>query len=115
MTLDEFRKTMWKYREAADKEANDLREPNLAWHRLRELYRKFDALERSLADQVLGEWVLSDDENVRYDALVLIGDFDINSAVPALRELATRLKRSDAPGAPFELKKVESILKGTSS
>lgn len=111
MTLDEFRKEMWAYREAADKEANALKESNLAWHWLHDLYRKFDTEERKLADQVLREWALSDDENVRYDALVLIGDFGIRSAMSALRELATRLTRSQTPGAPHELRKVDLILK----
>lgn len=111
MTLDEFRKEMWAYREATDKDANALKESNLAWEWLHDLYRRFDAGERALADQVLREWVLSDDENVRYDALVLIGDFRIMSAMPALRELVTRLTRNKAPGAPHELQKVDRILK----
>jgi len=110
MTLDEFRREMWAYRQAADKDANALKESNLAWEWLRDLYRKFDAEERKLADQVLEEWVLSDDENVRYDALVLIGDFRIMRAIPVLRELAARLRHSNAPGAPYELQKVNRIL-----
>jgi hypothetical protein len=110
MTLDEFRRKMWAYRQTADKDANTLKESNLAWQWLRDLYGKFSAEERKLADQVLEEWVRSDNENVRYDALVLIGDFRIASALPALRELAARLKRSKAPGTPYELKKVDRIL-----
>jgi len=77
---------------------------------LRELYRGFDALERNWADQVLCEWLLNDDENVRYDALIVIDEFGIKSALPALTEHAPRLKRSKAPGAPYELQKVQSIL-----
>ena len=110
MTLDEFRNKMWAYRQSADKDANTLKESNLAWQWLRDLYRKFDSEERKLAEQVLREWALSEDENVRYDALVLIGDFRIMSTMPALRELATRLTRSKAPGAPSELQKVNHIL-----
>ena len=67
-------------------------------------------LERNLADQVLCEWVLNDDDNLRYDSLVLIDEFGIKRALPALAELAPRLKRSKAPGAPYELEKVKSIL-----
>jgi hypothetical protein len=110
MTLDEFRREMWAYREAADKDASALKESNLAWQWLRDLYRKFDAEERKLADQVLEEWVLSDDENVRYDALVLIGDFKIFRATLALRKLSARLRHSKAPGAPYEMQKVDRIL-----
>lgn len=111
MNIDEFRKKMWAYRQSADRDANALKESNLAWEWLRDLYRKFDAEERKLADRVLTEWALSDDENVRYDALVLIGDFRIVSAVRALRDLAARLKLSKAPSAPYELRKVDSILR----
>jgi hypothetical protein len=75
MSLDEFRKKMWEYRQAADRDASALKESNLAWDWLRDLYRRFDSDERRLADQVLEEWVLSEDENLRYDALILIGDF----------------------------------------
>lgn len=110
MNLDEFRKEMWAYRQAADRDANALKESNLAWQWLRDLYRKFDADERKLADQVLEEWVLSDDENVRYDALILIGDFKIARALPVLRNLMTRLSASDAPSAPYELQKVKSVV-----
>jgi hypothetical protein len=111
MNIDEIRKEMWAYRQSADRDANALKESNLAWEWLRDLYRKFDAEERKLADQVLAEWALSDDENVRYDALVLIGDFKIVSALPALRDLAARLRLSKTPGAPYELRKVDSVVR----
>jgi hypothetical protein len=111
MNIDEFRKEMWAYRQAADRDANAFKESNLAWDWLRNLYRKFDAEERKFADQVLTEWVLLDDENVRYDALVLIGDFRIASALTALQELAARLRHSEAPSAPYELRKVDGILR----
>lgn len=110
MTLEEFRKEMLAYRQAADRDAIALKESNLAWDWLRDLYRRFDAQERELANQVLEEWVLSDDENLRCDALILIGDFKVTSAVPALRELAERLGKSRAPSSPHELKKVGTIL-----
>lgn len=110
MILDEFRKKMWTYRETADRDANALKESNLVWQWLHDLYQKFDIEERKLADQVLREWVLSEDENLRYDALVLIGDFKIVSALPALRELAVRLTRSKEPSAPHELRKVKETI-----
>jgi hypothetical protein len=110
MNIDQFRREMWAYRQEADRDADALKESNRAWEWLRDLYRKFDADERVLANQVLVEWALSDDENVRYDALVLIGDFRIVSALPTLRELAARLRLSGAPSAPYELKKVENVI-----
>jgi hypothetical protein len=55
MSLDEFRKKMWEYRQAADRDASALKESNLVWEWLRDLYRRFDPDERRLADQVLEE------------------------------------------------------------
>jgi hypothetical protein len=74
------------------------------------LYQKFDATEREMADQVLAEWVLSGDENTRFDAMALIGDFKIERTIPALKELAGRLTSSRAPGAPYEIKAIERLL-----
>ena len=79
--------------------------------RLHALYQRFDIEERTMANQVLAEWILSDDEDLRFDALSLINDFKIVSAIPALRELATRLESTNTPGAPFERMKVQRIIR----
>ena len=110
MTLEEFRREMESYARDAEKEAETRRDPYMALDRLRSLYESVEAEERGLADQVLAEWALSEDETVRYDALALITDFKIQTAVPALRTLAQRLASSSKPGAPYEIKKVEWIL-----
>lgn len=73
-------------------------------------YRKLSPDERSVVDRILGEAVLSDEEWQRFDALALINEFQISSALPALDKLADRLEESDRPGAPFELKKVRRIV-----
>ncbi len=110
MKLDEFRCQMESYRHAADEEAASLKDSYLALDRLHSLYRKFDVEERTMADQVLSEWALSEDEKVRFDALALIDDLKIANAIPALRMLASRLASSNAPGAPYELKKVNRVV-----
>ncbi|MCX7146238.1 MAG: hypothetical protein NT042_08565 [Sulfuritalea sp.] len=110
MNLDEFRHQMESYRRGADEEANALKDSYLALDRLQSLYRRFDAEERVMADQVLADWALSEDENVRFDALALIDDFKIKTAAPALQNLLTRLASLGTPGAPFELQKVNRIL-----
>lgn len=86
-----------------------LKDSHLALDRLHALYRKFDGEERALADQVLAEWVLSQDEKVRFDASALIDDFAIATAIPALEKLAERLATSAAPGVPYELRKIIRI------
>jgi hypothetical protein len=111
MNLEQFREKMSDFRKQVDKTATEFKESNLAWDWLKNFYRNLEPSEQVLANQVLVEWALSDDENVRYDALVLIGDFRIAVALTALGELAARLKQSHAPGAPYELKKVERVVR----
>lgn len=108
--LDEFRLKMESYRRSVDSEARVLKEPEAALERLRSLYGKFDGVERQMADQVLADWVLSGDEGLRFDGLALINDFNVRTAIPALRELAKRLTSNAAPGAVYELKKIERVL-----
>ena len=90
MTLDEFRREMEAYWQSVHKEANKFKDPHIAQERMYALYRKFDAEERAMADQVLGEWVMSEDDNTRFDALDLIREFKIINAIPALKNLAKR-------------------------
>ena len=111
MTLDEFRIEMESYRQTAEGEARSLKDSYLTLDRLHTLYERFNSEERAMANEVLHEWALSDDERVRFDALALIDDFKISSAVPALKALADRLVSSSAVCAPFELHKVDRILK----
>jgi hypothetical protein len=110
MSMDEFRTEMREYREDAQRAADEQKDTYLVLDRLHSLYRRFDANERAMADQVLCEWVLSDDETIRFDAMVLINDLRITQSVPALKELAKRLASSSAPGAPFEIKKINRIV-----
>ena len=115
MTLEEFRNEMNSYRRAVEDEAIKLKDSYLALERLHRLYQKFDATEREMADQVLTEWVLSDDEGTRFEAMSLIDDFKIERTIPALKELAGRLASSKAPGAPYEIMKIEGLLSEFSS
>jgi hypothetical protein len=111
MNLDEFREEMDAYRRAVDEEAKSLKNSQLALERLRQLYQRFDAKKRAMADHVLAEWVLSDDESKRFDALSLINEFKITKATPALRSLADRLSENRAVSVPYELWKVYGILR----
>jgi hypothetical protein len=110
MTLDEFRCEMEAYRQAVHEEANEFKYPYLVLKRLSALYRKFDVEERAMADQVLVEWVLSEDSSMRFDARALIDDFRVIQAVPALQILAKRLESSRAVSAPAELEVTNRII-----
>jgi hypothetical protein len=83
-----------------------------------ELCRQYEMLspgERAEIDGLLAESLGSSDEDVRFDALALIGEYRIASAVPQLRSLASRLLAETRPGAPFELAKVQRLLDRLSS
>jgi hypothetical protein len=109
MTYHEFRESMETFRRRADVEAAAQKDPQLALDQLHELYAKLDASERGMANRVLVEWCLSTDEGMRFDALAIIDDFRVSDAAPALRELANRLRKSNEPGAPYELQKANRI------
>lgn len=110
MTYEEFRDEMESYRRDADADASARKDSQLVLDHLRSLYLKFDASEQAMANRVLAEWTLSADEGMRFDALALIDEFKIKQATPALNELAQRLGKSKAPGAPYELEKVKRIV-----
>jgi hypothetical protein len=109
MTPDEFRHETEAYWQAVHQEANEFKDPHIAQKRMYALYRKLDAEERAMADQVLAEWVLLEDSR-NFVTLALIEDFKIASAAPALAQLARRYASSLAPGARYELEKVNRII-----
>ena len=110
MTFEEFRTEMNEYRKSADERAMELKDPQVVAEKLDSLYQSFDAQERIMADRVVIEWVLADEEAIRFDALALVEDFQIRAATPALQELASRLADQRTPGAPFERAKTDRII-----
>jgi hypothetical protein len=110
MTLNEFRSALLDYRREVEAEATSTRNSQMVLDRLNALYESFDAQKRQMANSVMAEWALDDDENVRFDGEALIDTWAIREGIPALRQLAGRLETSDQPGAPFELRKVLQIL-----
>lgn len=73
-------------------------------------YRGAPATERAAIDAVLAEWLLSDDEGLRFDARFLVDEFRIVSALPALRQLQGRLETASGPGAPYEWAAVNRVI-----
>ena len=110
LTIDEFRLEMGAYRQSADEENRSLTSPHIVHESLCSLFGAFDSTERQMAEQVIAEWAVPEDEAIRFDALALISDLRINAAIPALQKLATRLASQVAPSAPFELEKVRRIV-----
>ena len=110
MSVDEFSRRFGAYRLSVEREAAELKDSYYALEKLIWFYEQRSPPERALADVTLSRWILSDDENLRFDALVLIDHFRIGSAAPALRQLIEILATSVAPSAPFETEKVRRVL-----
>lgn len=75
------------------------------------LYAELDPDERKAANEDLFEAIRAGDDLERYDALAITNKFELADAMPCLRELAIRLQLNDSPGAPFELAKVQRLIK----
>ena len=111
MNFEEFREEMESYWRDVNAESEKLKDSYIVPKKLHSLYLSFDPVERKMADRVLAEWALSEEESLRFDALNLIWNFKITSTVEALHQLRLRLAaNSTDPGAPYELTKVNRIL-----
>lgn len=97
-------------RERLDEEARASKSSQAVVVQLSQQYRRLNDPDRSEVDGLLAEWVLSDDEEKRFDAMAVIADNRIAGATAALRRLGERLEASDAPSAPFEWAKVNRML-----
>jgi hypothetical protein len=74
------------------------------------VYGCLNAADQNEVNDVLIEWVLSEDETLRYDALFLVNEHQVHQAVPALRTLRDRLEDDPSgPGAPYEWAKVNGL------
>ena len=112
IVFDEFRNQMNDYRDRLVHDAIREKEMNLVPVELEKLYSQLDENKRFLADQVVCEWLQSEDSSVRWDAEVLIKKFKICSALRGLKELEIRLLRTFSTSAPdrYELAKVQKLL-----
>lgn len=111
MTGEDDVRAMWaRFRDEVDGIAQASKQSHAAVLELSRRYRLLDPQERAVVDELLAEWVESEDETMRFDALALVDAHGIRSAVPALRRLAARLEESTAPGAPYEWAKVNRVI-----
>jgi hypothetical protein len=103
MSPDEFRQALYRYWEELYQRGKELKDPYVPLVALRSLYSKLDADQRSLANEVLGEWALSDSTARRYDALALISEFKVTTALPVVEELMRRFAKATGPSARHDL------------
>ena len=73
-------------------------------------YGRIPEEDRRKVEEVLLDWLLSEDESLRYDALFIVDEYLIRRAAPSLRVLQERLQSDPRPGAPYEWAKVNRTL-----
>jgi hypothetical protein len=66
--------------------------------------------DKVVADHVLATWVGSAEAKRQFDALVLIDELAVVSALPSLRALAARLESSSEPSAPYDWAWINRII-----
>lgn len=75
-----------------------------------ELYQSLDADKRGWADHIIVEWLDSQNERRRFDALAMVDHFRIRAAIKQLRSHESVLAASKDHQAPYELAKIRRIL-----
>ena len=69
-------------------------------------------LRQQVVDRILTSWVLNGDARRRFDALALIDEFGIRSALPVLQSALTRLEDAAGPSVRTDRAKLERIIAG---
>ena len=98
------------FREQASDEAIAAKDSQSAIFALFSYYRGLPGEERSIIDRLLAEQLGEDDEDVWFDALAVLDEFRIRSALPALHQLADCLESAHGPSAPYDWAKVNRLI-----
>src|SRR6266568_6862904 len=98
--------------ERLDSDAQAAKFSHEAVLRLTNYYRSLDDEDRQVVNEVLVSWVLEGDERRRFDALALIDEFGIRSALPALEADLARLADAVGASVPTDRAKLERIIAG---
>jgi hypothetical protein len=108
--MKDTREAWRNLRERLHAETQGTKDPQEAVLELSSRYRVLTPEEKREVNEVLGEWALSGDEDLRFDALALISDHKIALALPALYRLAERLEGAAGPAAPYEWAKLNRTI-----
>ncbi|MFH0888517.1 MAG: hypothetical protein V1871_04845 [Planctomycetota bacterium] len=111
MKPEETKKLLEKEWENIIEDAVSSKQAPMALVNLIKSYKSLDADRRPLADQIIAEWVTSKDPGKRFDALALVEDFNIRTALPQLRVFEADLKNQTGPIARDELETVRRKIK----
>jgi hypothetical protein len=80
--------------------------------RLESFYRDLDEEDRAVVDEALADCVVHGDEGRRFDAVALIREFEIRSALAALRERLAALPDGSDGSVGAERAKLERVIAG---
>ena len=76
---------------------------------LMKLYRRFDDEEQRMAKEVIVEWLRSPEPRKQFDALALVDELVIVSALPTLRELQGEAEECTDHEAPYDWARLNRI------
>jgi hypothetical protein len=115
MTYEEFRQEMTDSLRCSYIRPESQEEGSYALLDIEEMYARFYEPERLMADRVLGEWLLSEQQHFSTIAFYVIRHYTVLSATPSLQELAGRLSKIDTPMARDRHKEVAELITRFSS
>jgi hypothetical protein len=110
MRVDEIVGRWTEKRDEIFTRADDDKQAQSAVISLSSEYARLSPSERAVIDGLLGQWILSEDERERFAARVLAKDHRIANLLPALHQLAARLRQRRSHSAPFEFKRVSEVI-----
>ena len=110
LSVDDIPSRLEEAWRSIDRQAEAQKDSHSAVFALRSFYRWLTNDERPAADGVLIEWAQSDDIKKQFDALALIDELSIVSALPVLRRVAEEIENSVEPSAPYDWAKVNRMI-----
>lgn len=110
MTDEELREAWLRLRDESIRDGIGSKQITDALLALIAAYKTLSAEERTVIDQLLIDQLTSNSESTRFDALALIREFQITSALSNLFALIARLEQLQSPGSPFEHAKVRRLI-----
>jgi len=104
-------KILWnEKRQYLDELSDKMKDSMYATFSLLEMYDKSSDEEKLSINEVLADWLLSDDGKARYDARFIIGERVIKSLNSAVEKAIVLAKHRSGPSAIDEVEMLESLL-----
>lgn len=91
--------------------AENAKESQQAAFGLLDSYDSLSPEERELIHPVIGEWLKSEENTLRYDAAFLVSQRSIHSLTPAIKEAIDHLRNRTDAEAKFEIDNLSRIFK----